>query len=606
LRHYEKLGHEVIGLSSGEDSNFFRIPARLQAKIRLQSLKSLIENSSLEPFNLIIHAASHGNSSWHQNPEKITQGYQDLALLLEYAKTHHSTLINLGSSSEYGENIEYRKEDSLIHGADLKSLYAVTKLSQSHLIEFYGKKNQVPCIHLRLFSVYGPLELPQRLIPTVCHAILTSTPLTLSNPTTQRDFVYIEDLIEAIFIIGRDLKPSDYGEILNICSGQPTSLEEIAQYATRLNPKLFVNWDPNKARHWDLPKWSGNPEKTKQLFQWVTTTPLEKGLKKTLEFYKNQNSFIFDATSYSKKVDVSVIITCYNHAEEIRDITYDLNQELKSLEITFELITLDDFDPDQSYNRLQDLLTRYPNITLIRNLNNQGSQYSILRGLHLARGKAVVIMDGDGQDPPKVVTQLIQKWKLGSQNIIATREIRDEPFWLRHSKYVFYRIWKILSLTPVMLDAGDFGLIDRKLILPILHSPPKFFTWRSLRNQLSKSAEIVLYARPKSYQNKTTNSFWRLLRWAFRFICSTPNVLGLILFITTLIFYFSLDGLGLVFYALLLLSITIILLSLVIELNHKSIQQKIFQSENPETNIPKSFWRVTRSHFKDEDPHDSR
>lgn len=570
LRHFHQKGYRVTGLTSGNNTSHIRVPLHLQPFIVKGQLLDFLKHFQIKSFDLIINCASHGNYSWQNDTLATTQGFQDLALLLEQCKNTGTRLINLGSSSEYGENIDFKDESISLDSIRLLSLYGVTKLAQSQLIAYYGQHYQVACIHLRLFSIYGPLEHPGRLIPTLCQSVIRKKPMTLSKPETQRDFVFIEDLISAIETASMMMRPSHYGRSFNIGSGTPTSLGQIAKLIEHQYPETPVEWDPKASRNWDLKAWSCDPHLFESEFGWRTQVTFEEGFQETLNFYKMMPDYLFDANCFTNQSDISIIITCYNHATEVSELLFELQSTLLPLEVSYEILILDDADPDGSFEKLTPLLAIYPKVTLIRNSRNLGSQYSLLKALKLASGKAVVTMDGDKQDPPEIAGQMIQKWKSGSQLVLAKRVWRQESLLMNLARKVFYRIWQMLSVQEVPLDVGDFCLVSRDLMTPLIEKPPYFFSWRSYRLRLKVEPDIVPYKRPANSQDKSSNSFFKLAKWSLRFITAGPNHIGLILLFVTWLILTLVDTLGLIGHLIMLLSILITLAALMIELAHQA------------------------------------
>src|SRR5207247_3359597 len=112
-----------------------------------------------------------------------------------------------------------------------------------------------------------------------------------------------------------------------------------------------------------------------------------------------------------------------------------------------------------------DLTRRAPRFKLLRSPRNSGHQMAITAGLDHARGDAVVIMDGDLQDPPEVVPELIARWREGYEVVYAIRQDRSAEPWLRRTAIsIFYRTLRRLVDVDIPLDAGDFRLVDRRAL----------------------------------------------------------------------------------------------------------------------------------------------
>ncbi|MBY0427329.1 MAG: NAD(P)-dependent oxidoreductase, partial [Cytophagales bacterium] len=175
-------------------------------------------------------------------------------------------LLNTGSSSEYGYNCEAPSEDD-----DLQpnSHYSVSKISVSYLLKFYARQFNTPCANVRLYSIYGPWEEPDRLIPKLIEEGRKKKYPPFVNPKISRDFVYIDDCVEALLDLANCLTPENYGKSFNICTGTKTTIEDLAH----LSQKIFgINespvWGAMENRKWDLQDWYGNPALFHRVTNW--------------------------------------------------------------------------------------------------------------------------------------------------------------------------------------------------------------------------------------------------------------------------------------------------------------------------------------------------
>jgi len=124
--------------------------------------------------------------------------------------------IHAGSSSEYGLNCTYPDEESALQP---NSHYAVSKISSAYLINYYGKFLNLPCLNLRLYSIYGPWEEPDRLVPRMIELGRNGTYPPLVSPETTRDFVYVSDCVHAFVSAALKVNADIAGNSYNIGSG---------------------------------------------------------------------------------------------------------------------------------------------------------------------------------------------------------------------------------------------------------------------------------------------------------------------------------------------------------------------------------------------------
>lgn len=231
----------------------------------------------------IFNLSAYGSYSWDNDLNKIYQtNFNSTATLIEQLKKRGFTAyIHAGSQSEYGLNASAPKEsDEPIPN----SHYAVSKLGVRYLISYYGKVEKLPVVHLRLYSIYGPWEEPKRLMPTLIQYVKQQQFPKFVAADISRDFVYIDDCIEALVTVAVKIKKKYYGDVFNIASGKKTNMKDLAYLAKKLfNIKDDPIFGKMRSRSWDVTNWWGNPEKIVREFGWRAQTSLANGLVKLYE-----------------------------------------------------------------------------------------------------------------------------------------------------------------------------------------------------------------------------------------------------------------------------------------------------------------------------------
>src|SRR6185295_14650408 len=120
---------------------------------------------------------------------------------------------------------------------------------------------------------------------------------------------------------------------------------------------------------------------------------------------------------------------------------------------------------DEVLNGISKLDSRHKVIHFSRNF---GHQAALQAGLDAARGQAVIIIDADLQDPPELIDEFVKKWKEGFDVVYAIRKKRKEPAWKRIGYAVFYRTMRMISNIDAPLDAGDFCLMDQRVVRTLI------------------------------------------------------------------------------------------------------------------------------------------
>jgi dolichol-phosphate mannosyltransferase len=186
----------------------------------------------------------------------------------------------------------------------------------------------------------------------------------------------------------------------------------------------------------------------------------------------------------------------------------------------YEIIFVNDGSPDNARDVLAELAERDPDVVVINHARAFGSQSAFTSGMRIATGDAVVLLDGDLQDPPELIPQFVAHWREGYDVVYGERVKREATFFMRHAYRAFYRVFKRLAYMSVPLDAGDFSLIDRRVVDAINALPETHRFVRGLRAWVGYRQLGVPYVRPERMFGKTTNSFCKNLGWARRAIVS--------------------------------------------------------------------------------------
>jgi len=221
---------------------------------------------------------------------------------------------------------------------------------------------------------------------------------------------------------------------------------------------------------------------------------------------------------------LSVIIACYKDGQAIPHMYDRLKKALSPLPLVPELIFVNDGSPDNSEEVLRELAASDPQVVAINHTRNFGSQAAFTSGLRLCTGDMAVLMDGDLQDPPELIPQFFAKWQEGYQVVYGVRVKREATRFLQVAYKLFYRIFHALSYVDIPRDAGDFSLMDRKVIdaLNTMSERDRFL--RGMRAWVGYKQVGVPYTRPERMFGVTTNNLRKNIAWARKGIFSFSYV----------------------------------------------------------------------------------
>ncbi len=172
-------------------------------------------------------------------------------------------------------------------------------------------------------------------------------------------------------------------------------------------------------------------------------------------------------------MELSIVIPIFNEEGNIRPLQERLTKVCNKLQVSFELIFVNDGSKDQSLKLLHELSATLDYVKYIDLSRNFGHQIAVTAGLDSAKGDAIVIIDADLQDPPELIEPMYQKWKEGFEVVYAQRKKRKgENIFKRTTSNVFYRMLSKITKVNIPIDTGDFRIIDKK-ILEVLKQMPE-------------------------------------------------------------------------------------------------------------------------------------
>jgi polyisoprenyl-phosphate glycosyltransferase len=512
--------------------------------LHYDNLKNTINR--LKP-QTVFNLSAYGAYSRQTDTEKIhqTNYIGTLNLIRALMDTGCNAFVQAGTSSEYGINCSAPDEDATLFP---NSDYAVSKASASYLIKYYGRILNFPCVNLRLYSIYGPWEERDRLIPTLIFNGLQEKYPNLVNKDISRDFVYIDDCTNAFVKAALTACKTNPGISMNIASGTKTTLEKVALAAQKI---FGISKEPvfgsMANRKWDLTEWYGKSDLAEKIMGWKHKTNFEEGLKLNVEWEKIAADKLKHVYIPSKNKMISAIIACYKDNRSIPILHKRLTDTLKKSGYDYEIIFVNDSSPYDDEKVIANLCVQDSHVIGISHSRNFGSQSAFLSGMEISSGDAVVFLDGDGQDPPEVISDFIKKWEEGYDVVYGERIKREAPIYMQIFYKLFYRIFKKLSDIKMPVDAGDFSLIDRKAATYLIQFPEKDVFLRGLRAWVGFKQTGVSYLRPERLFGKSTNNFWKNIWWAKKGIFSFSTKPLQYIQSMGVIFFLATVGLG-IFY----------------------------------------------------------
>lgn len=441
-----------------------------------------------------------------------------LNLIHALTETGCDAFVQAGTSSEYGFNCAAPAESAELQP---NSDYAVSKAATSYLLGYYGRTKHFPCTHLRIYSVYGPWEERDRLVSTVVRFGLQGQYPPFVNPGISRDFLYVDDCTRAFVKAALTTCRQAPGRTFNIATGVKTTLGDVAYLSRDVfgisAPPAFGSMPQRK---WDLPEWYGNPTRARTALDWSSRVSFRDGLALTVAWEKQAAPHVRFAVVAPKAEKLSAIIACYRDDQAIPIMHERLTKTFTGLGVDYEIIFVNDRSPTVDEDAIRQLCEKDSHVLGISHSRNFGSQSAFLSGMEIATGDAIILLDGDLQDPPEIIERFHAEWKKGFEVVYGVRVKREAAWHMQILYKLFYRILRHMSDVDMPVDAGDFSLIDRKVVDQLLKFPERDIFVRGLRAWIGFKQTGVPYVRPERMFGRTTNNFLKNIWWAKKAIFS--------------------------------------------------------------------------------------
>jgi len=490
----------------------------------LAATRNMVE--SLAP-GTIFDTVAYGAYSFETDHALIYRtNFLALVQLVELlAERKFAAFIHAGSSSEYGLKCAGPDEtESLLPN----SHYSVSKAAASDFITYAGRVRRLPIVNLRLYSVYGPYEDTSRLFPNLIAKALEGKFPPFVNAETSRDYVYVEDVCDAFIMAAAKMSPDIYGENFNIGSGRHTTMRDLAAVTAHT---FGITEEPAfgsmQGRQWDLTDWYASPAKAEKSLGWRAQTTLPQGLQNMAAWIKSLDAASFGAATKRnagpRRRSLSAIIACYMDGQAIPIMHERLTNVFRKLDVDYEIIFVNDGSPDDCGERILELSKTDPHVVGITHSRNFGSQMAFRSGMEMSVMQACILLDGDLQDPPELIEHFYEQWVAGYDVVYGRRVRREMPFIWGLLYKSFYRVFAKFSYVKIPHDAGDFSLIDRRVVGWLLRCPERDLFLRGLRAYVGFRQTGVDYFRPKRMFGESTNNLLKNLEWAKRGIFSFSN-----------------------------------------------------------------------------------
>ncbi len=221
------------------------------------------------------------------------------------------------------------------------------------------------------------------------------------------------------------------------------------------------------------------------------------------------------------EVTFSIVVPVFNEFESLPELYRRVREVMESTGEPWELVLVDDGSTDGSTERIRELAASDRRVRAVIFARNFGHQIAVTAGLDYARGRAVVVMDADLQDPPEVILDLIAKWREGYEVVYAVRTEREGETWFKKvTAALFYRLIARITDVKIPLDTGDFRLLDRKVVEVMKRMRERHRFLRGMAAWVGFRQVGVPYKRAPRFAGETKYPFRKMLLLALNAITS--------------------------------------------------------------------------------------
>lgn len=214
-------------------------------------------------------------------------------------------------------------------------------------------------------------------------------------------------------------------------------------------------------------------------------------------------------------MEISAIIPSYNEQDNVGLMYERMTKTISKISPDYEIIYINDCSKDQTLLRIKELAAKDTHVKYLSFSRNFGHQIAVSAGLDYCSGKAVVIIDGDLQDPPELIEQMYEKYKEGYKVVYARRTSREGETWFKKATAkIFYRLLASMTSIDIPVDVGDFRLIDQVIVKHLRNMPEKSKYIRGQISWIGYKQTFVNYHRDARIYGKTNYPIRKMLRFA--------------------------------------------------------------------------------------------
>lgn len=217
-----------------------------------------------------------------------------------------------------------------------------------------------------------------------------------------------------------------------------------------------------------------------------------------------------------ERPDLSIIVSMLNEEESLAGFFEAVERELAQLKnYSYEIVCIDDGSTDATFELLKEKAEQDARVKVIKFSRNFGKEYGMMAGLKFCQGRAAIPIDVDLQDPPALIAEFVKKWEEGYDMVYGIRNDRkSDTFLKRWTAKLFYKTYNLMTKSPIPYNAGDYRLIDRKVINAILSLKERNVFMKGVFGWTGFKTCGIKYTRQKRQAGESKWNYWKLWNFA--------------------------------------------------------------------------------------------
>jgi dolichol-phosphate mannosyltransferase len=367
---------------------------------------------------------------------------------------------------------------------------------------------------LRLAEPFGPYQDPGS---TVARYLDYGAKKQYPNDIACADILGIDDIVSAIRTVIASAPSGPAGATLDVSYGITTTGHTLGSLARqRYGIEAEPPSETSQAADGDAVKYDLLSARS----NWRPAQTIAEAFNRAADWFdglKDQETYLRRASdrALDKRWSISAVVLCWHENPTIPYMYQRATETFLKLGVDYEIIFVNnDNAPDDAEEMVRELSSRDPRVVGLSLSRNWSPPAAMLDGVRLASKNAVVTMDGDLQDPPEMIEQFLELWKQGNEVVYGRRVNRVAPWHIRVLSKAYYRILSRLSNIEIPQDAGEFALMDRRVVDWLNSFPERELFPRGLRAYVGFRQAGVDYVRPERMFGTSSNNMARLVNTA--------------------------------------------------------------------------------------------